>query len=142
MTCSEVLSSRAISGLVRPCQTIVAMSISVQFICSLGDMVHLLLFKDGCGKNDALPALLDSGAQEQSTEMLFHGSRADFQLRCDLLVTATLYQKVEHLLIAAGDFNLIETDHRFLSATVRRLEVQTLLVKQVVRQMFALGTEG
>src|ERR1700687_2826824 len=111
MTCSEVLRVRAISGLVRPCQTSVVTLISRCVNCSRGDIIHLLLFKDGGCKNHTFAALLDSCAQKQSAQVLLNGTWADLQFNGDVLVTAPLDRQLQHLLSAAGDFDLLQIDH-------------------------------
>src|SRR5947199_10801462 len=111
MTCSDVPTTLAISGFVRPCHTRVAILTSVEFSCSRGDMVHLLLFKDGGGENDALTALLDARAKKKRAEMLLYSAWTDVEFCGNVFVAATLHQQVQHLPIAVCDFDLIEVKH-------------------------------
>src|SRR3954470_11128704 len=108
MTCSEVPNTEAISGLVLPCHTRVATRSSVRFSCSLGDMIHVLLFKYRGGQDDALAALFNSCAQEERSQVLFYGARADLEFCRDFLVAAALDQQFQHVLIAACDFDLFK----------------------------------
>src|SRR5436305_13450361 len=111
MTCSVHRTMAAISGLVFPSHTMVATSISLGLNCSRGDMIHLLLFKYGCGQDYAFASLLDSRAQKERAQVLLHGAWTDAKFRCDFFIAAALHQKVENLLVAPGDFDLIEVQH-------------------------------
>jgi hypothetical protein len=71
----------------------------------------LLLFKDGGGQDHAFAALFDSCAQKQCAQVLLDGAGADLQFRRDVFVAAPLDQQLQHLLIAAGDFDLLQIDH-------------------------------
>jgi hypothetical protein len=71
----------------------------------------LLLFKNRGSQNDAFAALLDSCTQEQSAQVLLDGTWADVQFGGYVFVAATRDQQFQHLLIAAGDFDLIQVDH-------------------------------
>jgi hypothetical protein len=54
-------------------------------------MIHLLLFKDGGGENNALAALFDSGAQKETAQVLLYGPGAYLEFFGNLLVTAALH---------------------------------------------------
>jgi hypothetical protein len=71
----------------------------------------LLLFKDGGGHDHAFAALLDACAQEQRAQVLLDGAGADFEFGGDFFVAASADQQLQHLLIAAGDFDLFQIDH-------------------------------
>jgi hypothetical protein len=47
-------------------------------------------------------------AQEQSSEVLLYGARADVQLRSDLLVAAALDEQLQNLLVARRDLNVAQ----------------------------------
>jgi hypothetical protein len=111
MTCSVHFTIAAISGLVFPSHTMVATSISFGLSCSRGDMIHLLLFKDGGGKDDALAPLLNARAQEKRAQVLLHGAWADAEFGGDLFIAAALHQQLQNLLVTAGDFDLIQVQH-------------------------------
>jgi hypothetical protein len=74
-------------------------------------MIHLLLFKDGGGQDDAFAPLLDTGAQKQCAQVLLYGAGANVEFDCDLFIAASLHQQLKNLLVAAGDFDLIEVQH-------------------------------
>jgi hypothetical protein len=99
-------------------------------------MVHLLLFKNGGGENDALAAVLDSSAQKEGTKVLLDGAGADIEFGGDFFVAAALYQKIEDLLIAARDFDLIEVEHDSLPTAVH-IHYSCVLGMHVFRQTFA-----
>jgi hypothetical protein len=86
-------------------------------------MIHLLLFKDGGRENDALAALLDTGAKKKCAEVLLYGARTYVEFCGNIFVAATLHQKVEDLLVAVSDFDLIEVKHDFLSAQLHSLQL-------------------
>jgi hypothetical protein len=65
-----------------------------------------------------LRPLANAGAQEQRAQMLFDGARADVTLPGDLLIAATLYQQIKHLLIARRDFHLIQVGHDAVASTL------------------------
>jgi hypothetical protein len=54
----------------------------------------LLSLEYGSRELDALTAILNSGSQEQRTQMLFHGPGADVELLRDFLIAASFDQKV------------------------------------------------
>jgi len=60
--------------------------------------------------------VFDSCAQEQCAQVLLDGAGAHLQLRGDIFVAAPLDQQLQHLLIAAGDFDLLQIDHYCLLA--------------------------
>jgi hypothetical protein len=66
--------------------------------------------------------------------VLLNGPRTDVQLGCDLFIAAALHQEFENLLIAPGDFDLLEIQHAdsFLWASSGMLKE-----KHVFRQPFA-----
>jgi hypothetical protein len=104
-------------------------------------MIHSLLFEDcGC-QDDPLAAFPYSGAQEQCAEVLLDRAGADFELDGDLLVTAPLDEEIEHLLIAAGDFDVIEV-HGSLSRQFVESKLRILQPKHVFRQAFAFRNAG
>jgi len=104
-------------------------------------MVHLLPFKDCGGQDHALAACLDACSQEQGPQVLFHGAGADREFGGDFFVAAPLHQPIEHLLVTAGNFDLIEVQHGFLSVAVISNAVCPKLV-QLVRQIFAHESNG
>jgi hypothetical protein len=71
-------------------------------------MVCLLLFKYRGSKDDPLSALLDAGPQEQRAQVLLDGAWADAEFSSDFFVAAARDQQFQNVLIAAGDFDLIE----------------------------------
>jgi hypothetical protein len=111
ITCSVHRTMEAISGLVFPSHTMVATSISFGLNCSRGDMAQLLLFKYGGCQDYAFAPLLDSRAQKKRAQVLFNGAGTDAEFRSDLFIAAALNQQVKNLLVAAGDFDLIEVQH-------------------------------
>jgi len=74
-------------------------------------MIQLLLFKDGGSQDYAFASLLDSRAQKKRAQVLLHSARTDAEFGSDFFITAALHQEMENLLVAAGDFNLIEVQH-------------------------------
>jgi hypothetical protein len=71
----------------------------------------LLSLEYGGGQFHPLAAILDSGSQKQSTQVLFHGPGAYVQLLRDFLVAASFDQQVQNLLIAVRDFDVAEIQH-------------------------------
>jgi hypothetical protein len=82
-------------------------------------MIHLLLFKEGGGENDALAPLLDTGAKKKRAQVLLYSARTDVKFCGNIFIAATLHQKIEDLPVAACDFDLIEIKHDFPFAAVR-----------------------
>jgi hypothetical protein len=74
-------------------------------------MIHVLLFKYGGGQDYAFASLLDSRAQEKRAQVLLNRSWADAEFRRDFFIAAALNQQMKNLLVAAGDFNLIQVQH-------------------------------
>jgi hypothetical protein len=74
-------------------------------------MIHLLLFKYCSGQDDAFTSLLDSRAQKNRAQVLLHSAWADAEFGCDLFIAAALDEQLKNLLIAAGNFDLIEVQH-------------------------------
>jgi hypothetical protein len=52
-------------------------------------------------KNDPFTSLLDSGAQEQRAQVLFNCAGADVEFRRNLLIAATLHQRLQYVMVAA-----------------------------------------
>jgi hypothetical protein len=69
--------------------------------------LHLLLDEHGGREFHSLPAFLDTCAQKQSAQVLFHGPRADVQVARDFLVTASLHQQTQHLLVSGRYLDFI-----------------------------------
>jgi hypothetical protein len=76
-------------------------------------MAQLLLFKYGGCQDYAFAPLLDSRAQKKRAQVLFNGAGTDAEFRSDLFIAAALNQQVKNLLVAAGNFDLIEVQHFF-----------------------------
>jgi hypothetical protein len=76
----------------------------------------LLSLEYGGCQLHALAAILDSGSQKQSTQVLFHGPGTDIQLLRDFLIAAAFDQKLQNLFIASRYFDVAEIQHSFLSA--------------------------
>jgi hypothetical protein len=71
-----------------------------------------LLFAEHCdGQFDPLAALANPGPQEKGAKMLFHRPWTDIQLTRDFFIAAALHEQMEYLLIAGGDFDLVQIDH-------------------------------
>jgi hypothetical protein len=83
----------------------------------------LLSLEYGGRQLHALAAILDSGSQKQSTQMLFHGPGADVQLLCDFLVAASFDQQAQNLFIALRNLDLAKIQHRVSSLLGERLLV-------------------
>jgi hypothetical protein len=98
-------------------------------------MIHLLPFKYGGGQDYAFAPLLDSRAQKESAQVLLNRSRTDAELGSDLFIAAALDKQSKNLLVAAGNFDLIEVQH-FLPFFL--LKCRRLLQKHVLRQSFAI----
>jgi hypothetical protein len=90
-------------------------------------MIHLLLFKYGGSQDYAFASLLDSRPQKKRAQVLFHSARADAEFRSDFFITAALNQQAKNLLVAAGDFDLIEVQHFFFLFFL--LECQRFLIE-------------
>jgi hypothetical protein len=67
--------------------------------------------------------------------VLFHGAGTDAEFRSDFFIAAALNQQVKNLLVAAGDFDLIQVQHVFCLFFL--LECRRVSLKHVFRQSFA-----
>jgi hypothetical protein len=71
-------------------------------------MADVLLLKKCGGQPDPLAPAGNFRPQKQGAQVLFDGARADPEFAGDIFVAAALCQQIEHLPVAAGDFDLVE----------------------------------
>jgi hypothetical protein len=81
----------------------------------------------------SLPALGNSGAEEQSAQVLFHRPGTDAELAGYFLIAATLRKQSQNFFVAGRNFDGVQVDH----CSVLLMKCRTWVRKHGLRQTFA-----